>query len=103
MEEPFFVLQVVLVLISTYQNWTNAMSREGCRFLDGAHRYAIRRGTAVEEGVFIHCDLHNRLKTPMNGRHIFKLPFDISWLLDAAGADNNRSNTLCLPISRSGA
>ena len=31
----------------------------------------------------------------MSGRHIFKLSFDISWPLDTAGVDQNRSNTLC--------
>ena len=88
MEKHFFMLLVVLVSISTSQNWANAMSGEGCSFFDGLRGYTTKRGTAVEKGVSINCKLQNSLKTPMNGRHLFKLPFDISWLLDAAGADN---------------
>ena len=69
------------------------MLGEQCSFFIGAPRYATKRGTVVGE-VTIYCNLLNSQKTPMNGRHIFKSPFDISGPLDAAGTDNNRSNTL---------
>ena len=70
------------------------MLGEGCSVWDGPPWYATKRGNAVEKEVSIYCNLHNSQKAPMNGRHTFKLSFDISWPLDAAGANDNRSNTL---------